>query len=148
MQARRALQTTALALCRPPETVGADADSHGVNIRGQPREYRFGEFVLIPALFDLRRRGRPLHVAPKVFDFILYLIENRGRVVTHAELRAQLWPGVTVTDSSLTYTVMAARRALGDEGRSQSIIRNVRTRGYGFVPALSTSASERGSALT
>jgi DNA-binding winged helix-turn-helix (wHTH) protein len=103
----------------------------------QPEEYRFGDFVLVPALFELRRLGRRLHVAPKVFDLILYLVENHDRVVTHADFRAQLWPGVTVTDSSLTYTVMAARRALGDEGRRQAFIRNVRSRGYRFVAALS-----------
>jgi DNA-binding winged helix-turn-helix (wHTH) protein len=72
-------------------------------------------------------------VAPKVFDLIRYLVENRHRVLTHADFRATLWPGVSVTDSSLTYTVMAARRALGDAGRTQLFIRNVRSRGYQFA---------------
>jgi DNA-binding winged helix-turn-helix (wHTH) protein len=148
MQAPRVPHAAARTAYRTPETVDSHPAPHGVEPRGRPTQYRFGEFVLSPALFELRRAGKALPVAPKVFDLILYLIENRGRVVTHADFRAHLWRGVTVTESSLTYTVMAARRVLGDEGRSQRFIRNVRCRGYCFVPALSIAESDRGSTWT
>jgi DNA-binding winged helix-turn-helix (wHTH) protein len=95
--------------------------------------YSFGDFLLVPALFELRSRGKPVPCAPKVFDLVLYLIENRSHVVTHTEIRAALWPAVTVTEASLTYTVMAARRILGDTGRAQTVIRNIRGRGYRFI---------------
>jgi DNA-binding winged helix-turn-helix (wHTH) protein len=101
-----------------------------------PQVYRFDDFVLAPALFELRCGNRPVPVAPKVFDLILFLVENHGRVLTHAELLATLWPGVTVTAASLTYSVMAARRALGDAGHTQRFIRNVRSRGYQFAAAV------------
>jgi DNA-binding winged helix-turn-helix (wHTH) protein len=100
------------------------------------RMYRFGEFVMVPELYEVRTGDRPVAIAPKVFDFLLYLIENRDRVMTHADLRTAVWPGVAVTDASLTYAVMAARRALGDTGSTQTIIRNVRGRGYRFVAAV------------
>jgi DNA-binding winged helix-turn-helix (wHTH) protein len=99
----------------------------------RPRVYRFGDFVLLPELYEVRWRGERVAIAPKVFDLLLHLIENRDRVVTHADLHAALWPDVTVTEDSLTYTVMAARRALGDSGRTQTVIRSVRSRGYRFV---------------
>lgn len=97
------------------------------------RAYCFGEFALLPALFELRRHGRLVPVQPKVFDLMVFLVENRHRVVTHADLRDALWAGVTVTEASLTYSVKAARRALCDDGRVQAIIRNVRGRGYRFL---------------
>src|SRR5438045_1711356 len=105
--------------------------------RPRPPVYRFGAFVLDPPLFELRCGQSRVPVAPKVFDLLQYLIENRQRVLTHADFRAALWPGVTVTRASLTYTVMAARRALGDTGRSQLFIRNVRSRGYQFAAVVS-----------
>jgi DNA-binding winged helix-turn-helix (wHTH) protein len=98
--------------------------------------YRFGNFAVVPELFEIRCLGERVAVAPKVFDFLLYLVENRERVVTHADLRATLWPDVAVTEASLTYTVMVARRALGDTGSAQTVIRNVRGRGYRFIAAL------------
>jgi DNA-binding winged helix-turn-helix (wHTH) protein len=101
--------------------------------RGGARTYRFAAFVLDRDLFELRSHEERVPVAPKVFDLLVQLIENRHRVVTHLDLRAALWPGVTVTDASLTYTVKAARRALGDGGRDQRFIRTVRSRGYCFV---------------
>ena len=108
---------------------------------GRATLYRFGEFELDPALFELRCQNGRLPIAPKVFDLLLYLIENRHRVLTHADLRAALWPGVTVTDASLTYSVMAARRALGDTGRTQVFIRNVRGRGYQFAAVVQPRAT-------
>jgi DNA-binding winged helix-turn-helix (wHTH) protein len=100
-----------------------------------PRDtvYRFEDFVLDRALFELRSGGERIPIAPKVFDLILVLAENHDRVVTHSDLRAALWPEVTVTDASITYTIREARRVLGDDGVSQRIIRSVRGRGYRFV---------------
>jgi DNA-binding winged helix-turn-helix (wHTH) protein len=109
-----------------------------LQIQAQPdtrasRAYRFGGFVLVCALFELRSRAGVVQVAPKVFDLLLFLVENRDRVVTHADLRAKLWPNVSVTQSSLTFAVGAARRALGDTGRDQRMIQNLRRRGYRFI---------------
>ena len=98
--------------------------------------YLFGDFVLIPALFELRRGPCVVSVAPKVFDLILHLVENHDRVLTHEDLLAALWPAVTVTMGSLAYAVTEARRVLGDAGSKQLFIRNLRGRGYRFVAAV------------
>src|SRR5689334_4410015 len=94
--------------------------------------YAFGAFVVIPALFEVRGPAGRVGVPPKVFDLLVHLIAHRQRVVTHAELHAALWPDVAVTAGSLTYSVKVARALLGDSGRSQAVIRNVRGRGYRF----------------
>jgi DNA-binding winged helix-turn-helix (wHTH) protein len=57
-------------------------------------------------------------------------------VVTNEELRANVWRGVQVCADSLTYSVSSARRALGDDGKTQATIVNVRGRGYRFVAAV------------
>jgi DNA-binding winged helix-turn-helix (wHTH) protein len=117
-----------------PETKESPPDPSSQTL---PRAYRFGDFVLDTAMFELRSHEQRVPTAPKVFDLIVLLVENHDRVVTHRHLRAALWPEVTVTDASITYTVREARRALGDEGVSQRFIRSVRGRGYRFVARVS-----------
>ena len=108
-------------------------------VASRPPAYAFGGFVLVPALYELRARGQPVPIPPKVFDLLHHLIANRQRVVTHAELLAALWPGVRVTAGSITYAVKVARAILGDTGEAQGFIRNVRRRGYRFVAPVSES---------
>jgi DNA-binding winged helix-turn-helix (wHTH) protein/tetratricopeptide (TPR) repeat protein len=108
--------------------------------------YRFGEFELDLALYELRRRGRRVPIEPKALDLLAHLIDHRHRVVSKDELVAALWPREVVTEASLTYCVSSARQALGDDGSRQGIIATVRRRGYRFVAALS--AAERVSPAT
>ncbi len=96
----------------------------------------FANFVLDEPQRRLWRAGQPVHVQPKVFDFIVYLVQHRERVVTKAELREALWPGVVVTDAAMLKAVKLARRALGDSAQAQSIIRTVHAQGYQFVAPL------------
>jgi DNA-binding winged helix-turn-helix (wHTH) protein/tetratricopeptide (TPR) repeat protein len=100
------------------------------------RTYRFGDFELSEPLFELRRRGTPVPVQPKVLDLLLHLVRDRDRVVSKAELLAALWRDVVVTEASLSKAVSAARRALGDGADEQRHIRTVRGRGFRFVAAV------------
>lgn len=99
--------------------------------------YRFGDCELDGARFELRRAGRLEPLEPQVFALLLYLIENRDRAVTRAELNRAVWGGRIVTDSALNSCIKAARHAIGDDGKSQSRIRTLHRTGYRFVGPVS-----------
>ncbi len=90
------------------------------------------------------RRGRTLiALQPKAFDLLAHLVQHRDRVVEKTELQVVLWPGETVTESSLTFCINLVRRALGDSGRAQRSLRTVRGTGYRFVGRCIPRASRR-----
>ena len=95
--------------------------------------YRFGDCELDLLRYELRRGGRPRHLEPQVFEVLSYLVRNRDRVVTKNELLDQVWGSRFVTESALTSRLKAARRAVGDSGREQRVIRTVHGRGYRFL---------------
>src|SRR5437868_10137971 len=72
-------------------------------------------------------------VQPQVFDLLVYLVQNRGRVVSKEDLIGQVWDGRTVSDSTFTSRVNAARTAVGDSGRDQKLIRTISRKGLRFV---------------
>lgn len=82
---------------------------------------------------ELRRRETLVAVEPQVFDLLAYLVRNRDRVVTRDDLIAGVWGGRIVSDSTLASRVNAARRALGDNGEAQRLIRTIPRRGFRFV---------------
>jgi transcriptional activator of cad operon len=94
---------------------------------------RFGEFVLDGAAFALHRDGVAVRLQPKTFDVLAYLVANPGRVVRD-DLVAAVWPGVIVTDHSLTRCIKDLRKALGDDASSPRYIETVARRGYRFLP--------------
>ena len=87
--------------------------------------------------FELRREGKPIAVEPQVFDLLVYLIRQRDRVVPKAELLDNLWGDRFVSESALTSRIKQLRRALGDDGRAQRVVRTVHGRGYRFVAEVS-----------
>ena len=95
--------------------------------------YVFGECELDLGQFELRRAGAVQPVEPQVFDVLALLVRERGRVVSKEELLDKVWGSRFVGDSALTSRVKAARRAIGDDGRGQRMIRTVHGRGYQFV---------------
>jgi DNA-binding winged helix-turn-helix (wHTH) protein len=90
----------------------------------------------------VRNSGALIEAQPKAFDLLLYLIENRDRVVDKDELLAKLWPGVVVSESALTQVVRKARSLAGDDGSRQAVIRTVQRRGFRFVAALEPAAPD------
>ncbi len=90
-------------------------------------------------LFRLERMGKPVEIEPRVFDFLVYLIENRHRVVERNELLDELWEGRIVSESALTARLKAARKAVGDTGNAQNIIKTIHGRGYQFIAEISIS---------
>lgn len=95
--------------------------------------YRFGDFELNTAGDQLRRDGEPVHVEPRPLDLLRHLIENRDRVVPKNELLDSVWGDRFVSEAALTTGLRTVRRAVGDTGSLQGLIRTVHRRGYQFV---------------
>jgi DNA-binding winged helix-turn-helix (wHTH) protein len=93
---------------------------------------RFGPFELDEQTFEIRRNGRAVPVAPRVFDTIRFLIQHADRVVTKEDLLAGPWAGNRVSDAALARAIMLARRALDDDAANPRIIQTVRGRGFRF----------------
>src|SRR5262245_3491293 len=105
--------------------------------------YRFGAWQVDEAARVLRRGGREFSLQPKVLDLLLLLLRHRGQVAPKELLLRELWPDTVVTEASLTRLVKEARRALGDDGRRQRLIRTARGRGYRFAGALAVSNGDQ-----
>jgi predicted ATPase/DNA-binding winged helix-turn-helix (wHTH) protein len=81
----------------------------------------------------LRRGGEEIRVEPQVFDVLAYLVNHRGAVVRKEELLDAIWGDRFVSESALTTRIKAVRKAVGDDGSQQLIIRTVHGKGYEFV---------------
>lgn len=95
---------------------------------------RFGSFELDVARNELRDAGTAVEVEPQVFDLIAFLVSQPGRVLGRDEIIDAVWQGRAVSDSAVSTRINAARQALGDDGKSQKMIRTVSRRGFLFVP--------------
>ena len=82
---------------------------------------------------ELRRGEIAIRIQPQVFDLLTYLVQNRERVVTKDDLLAGVWGGRTVADSTLATHINAARKAVGDNGEEQKLIRTIARKGIRFV---------------
>ena len=98
--------------------------------------YCFDAYALDTEKRELTRGTERIALEPQVFDLLVYLIENRDRVVSKDDLIASVWQGRIVSDSTLTSRINAARKAIGDSGEQQSLIRTVARKGIRFVGAL------------
>lgn len=94
---------------------------------------RFEDCELDTGRYELRRGGEAVPVEPQVFDLLRILIENRDRIVTKDELFAEVWEGRIVSDATLNSRINAARKAIGDNGTDQRLIRTAPRRGFRFV---------------
>jgi DNA-binding winged helix-turn-helix (wHTH) protein len=93
--------------------------------------HRFPSFEIDEPARELRSGTRVLPLQPRVFDLLVYLAKNRGRVVPKDELLDTLWADVTVADGSLQRAVSLARSALAEAGAPNAIRTHAR-RGYRF----------------
>ena len=96
-------------------------------------EYRFGRFRLQPAVRRLWRDDEAVTCPRRVFDLLLYLIEQRGRAVGRDELVSAVWGRVDVTDMQLGQIVLRARRAVDDDGTAQHSIATIAGFGYHWI---------------
>ena len=106
-------------------------------------QYRWEQFALDP---DARRLTGPdgeIHTEPQVFDVLVFLIEQRAKVIPKAEILDVVWGDQFVSESALATRIKQVRQALGDDGRTQKFIRNVHGRGYQFVGELMGQPTEQ-----
>ena len=73
-----------------------------------------------------------------MLDLLIYLVQNRDRVVSKDDLIASVWRGRIVSDATLTSRIYAARKAVGDSGEDQKLIRTIARKGLRFVGDVST----------
>lgn len=93
----------------------------------------FGDYVLDCRQRELRGSQGIVPLEPQVFDLLALLIERRHVVVTRDELIAAVWGGRVVSDAAIDSRISAARRAIGDSGSDQALIRTIPRRGFRFV---------------
>jgi pimeloyl-ACP methyl ester carboxylesterase/DNA-binding winged helix-turn-helix (wHTH) protein len=105
--------------------------------------FAFGDYTLDVARRELRRGADLIAVEPQVFDLLIYLVQNRNRVVTKDDLLDTVWGGRVVSESTLTSRINAARRAVGDSGELQALIRTVPRKGFRFVGSVSESTDAK-----
>jgi TolB-like protein/Tfp pilus assembly protein PilF len=95
--------------------------------------FLFEDYCLDADRRELKRGSELIPVGPKVFDLLLFLVQNRQQVVTRDDLLQAVWEGRIVSESTLTSHINAVRKAVGDTGKEQRLIRTVARRGLRFV---------------
>ena len=95
--------------------------------------HRFEGNILDTERRELCRKGVLCPVEPQAFDLLEYLIRNRHRVVTRDDILNAVWHGRIVSEAALNTRINTARRAIGDDGAEQRLIKTIRTKGYRFV---------------
>ena len=99
--------------------------------------YRFKSFLLNVGERQLLRDGEPVALTPKVFDTLVYLVENAGHLIEKSELMGSVWPDSNVEEGNLSRSIHALRRALGQDDNGNRFIETVPTKGYRFVADVS-----------
>ena len=97
------------------------------------RLYEFGPFRLDPEEAVLFQNGKPVYLKPKVFETLLVLVENRGRLLDKEMLMQRLWQDSFVEEANLTVNISQIRKALGQSEDGDQLIETLPRRGYRFV---------------
>src|SRR5215470_16486499 len=94
---------------------------------------QFGPFRLVLGDERLWCGAGAIALRPKSFAVLRYLVARAGRLVTKEELAEAVWPGLVVSDSTLTVCLGEIRKALGETARAPQLIATVHRRGYRFL---------------
>ena len=104
--------------------------------------YHFSNCVLDIDAHTLTRDGQVQNIEPMVFDLLHLLARNSGGLVTRDQMIDEVWQGRIVSESAISARIAAMRRAVGDTGKAQSIVRTVPRRGLQFVAKLEQAGME------
>ena len=108
----------------------------------------FADCVLDDEAFTLERNGVAVDVEPQVFDLLLALARAPGVVLSRDDLIEAVWGGRIVSDSAISARISAARRAVGDDGKEQRVIRTLPRRGFQFVAEVKGGSAKAAPAST
>jgi TolB-like protein/cytochrome c-type biogenesis protein CcmH/NrfG len=100
---------------------------------GRSVQFHFADHELDTDRRELRRGSERVAVEPQVLDLLVLLVENRDRVLSKDDLIESVWGGRIVSEATLTSRIYAARKAIGDNGQNQSLIRTIARKGIRFV---------------
>ena len=106
-------------------------------------QFFFDDHALDTDRRELCRGPETIAVEPQVFDLLVFLVQNRDHVVSKDDLIEAVWGGRIVSESTLTSRINAARRAVGDSGEDQKLIRTIPRKGLRFVGAVRTRGGEQ-----
>jgi TolB-like protein len=107
-------------------------------------QFVFNDCVLDPDRRELTRGSKAIAIGPQVFDLLVYLVQNRERVVSKDLLLDVVWGGRIVSESTLTSHINAVRKAIGDSGEEQRLIRTIARKGFRFVGDVRETPSSEG----
>jgi len=96
-------------------------------------QFVFADCVLDPDRRELTRGSQAIAIGPQVFDLLVYLVQHRERVVSKDDLLDAVWGGRIVSESTMTSHINAVRKAIGDSGEEQRLLRTVARKGFRFV---------------
>jgi TolB-like protein/cytochrome c-type biogenesis protein CcmH/NrfG len=99
-------------------------------------QFAFDNYTLDADRRELWSSSDLIAIEPQVFDLLVYLLQNRDRVVSKDDLIGSVWGGRMVSESTLTSRINAARKAVGDSGKNQRLIRTIARKGLRFVGAV------------
>ncbi|WP_299478658.1 transcriptional regulator [uncultured Roseibium sp.] len=94
--------------------------------------YKFSDCILDLGRRTLSRDGGQQHIEPQVFDLLAFLVQSSGRTITKEDLVTAIWGGRAISDDAITSRIKSARKAIGDDGRAQRLIRTLPRVGYRF----------------
>lgn len=95
--------------------------------------YRFDDVLVDGDRFRVEKKGQPRKITPRAFDVLVYLVENRDRIIEKRELFEQIWKESFVTDNALTRAIKEIRQVIGDDADTPRYIETVPKRGYRFI---------------
>lgn len=95
--------------------------------------FRFTNFELDSARFELRQDGVRVHVQPQVLSLLMLLVGNGDRLVGKDEIIDKVWDGRIVSESAVAARIKTARKAIGDDGTRQALIRTIHGKGFRFT---------------
>lgn len=109
--------------------------------------YAFANCVLDTGNQTLSRDGKSVAVEPQVFDLLRLLVENSGRLVSRDEIVGVVWKGRIVSESAISARIASARKAVGDDGKAQGIIRTISKRGLQIAAPVNAQGDSHAEAL-
>ena len=96
---------------------------------------RFGPFQVDLRTWTLSREGATVDLSPRLVEILTHIVEKNGEIVTKDELLERFWPGVNITDNTLTRAIADIRKALGDHPGEPKYVQTLARRGYRFIGA-------------
>ena len=104
--------------------------------------FEFGDFRLDTGERLLLHKGDPVPLPPKVFDTLVLLVSNNGRLLNKEQFMKALWPDTFVEDVNLSVNISVLRKTLGESKDGLHFIDTVPKRGYRFVAAVKEIAND------